>query len=328
MCVEDIDASDSVCPHCGHVLTVNPAVPPPRTLVSHRPLSPEFARPPTEGSPPQSPALVSSARQYAVPAALAAALAVALAVGFSERPTTASVPDRVPEAAVTAAPSPTPAMPRPSVPTPPAPPTPPSPPAPPPIVETLPVAAPPASAPETPSGGERLTPTSVAASSFIGNQRRRHAPERAFDDDPSTAWNESERGDGAGSWISATFTNPVRVQLIRIATGWDTISPRNGDLFPQNSHLRRVRITFDGDHAIERDVGVDQRILVVAGLQERVGTVRIEALDVWPGTRWADLCISEITLEGQAAPSSDEPRSAARRRSRRNPRSAAAAREW
>ena len=208
------------------------------------------------------------------------------------------------------------------------PPTVPVSPPPPPTVQAIPMALPPAPALDGATGGERLSPTSVAASSFIRGAGRRHGPERAFDGDPVTAWNESEPGAGAGSWISATFARPVNVQQLRITTGWDTISPRSGDLFPQNSHLRRVRITFDGGRAIEREVGVAERILLVGGLRERVGTVRVEALDVWPGTRWADLCISDILIEGTPAPTSGGRPAGTRHHIRAATRTPAAARQW
>lgn len=144
----------------------------------------------------------------------------------------------------------------------------------------------------------RLTPTSFSASSFISNRRGQHAPERAFDDDPATAWNENERGPGDGAWIEATFSGEVTVRRVTLTTGYNSISPRHGDLFALNSHLRRVRISFGGHNAIERDVGEDQRTLVLDGLGVRARTLRIEAVSVWAGTRWADLCISEVTIEG------------------------------
>jgi len=90
---------------------------------------------------------------------------------------------------------------------------------------------------------------------------------------------------------------------VSIDTGWRYNSPRNGDLFTANSHMRRLRVTFDGGGAgsFERDVAVDQQE-VVLNVDATARTVRVTALDVYPGTRWADLCISEISIEGQAAP--------------------------
>lgn len=176
------------------------------------------------------------------------------------------------------------------------------------VAAPLPSRAPPPTSPSaapspTPSAAplRRLTPTSVSASSFISNRRSQHAPERAFDGDLSTAWNENERGPGDGTWIEATFSGEVTVRRVTLTTGYDSISQRHGDLFGLNSHLRRVRVSFDGGHAVERDVGEDQRTLVLDGLDVRTRTLRIEAISVWAGTRWADLCISEVTIEGDDA---------------------------
>ena len=144
----------------------------------------------------------------------------------------------------------------------------------------------------------RLAPVSVRASSYISNGHDQHSPERAFDGDPATAWNENEHGPGTGSWIAASFEAPVTIAQVRLTTGWDYTSPRSGDLFPLNSHLRRVRITFDGHRAVERDVDVEQRVVLVENLNIRASTLRIEAVDVWRGTRWADLCLSEVSIVG------------------------------
>jgi len=119
-----------------------------------------------------------------------------------------------------------------------------------------------------------------------------------FDGDPAIAWNESEHRPGDGSWIAAAFPTTVTVERLEFATGHDFNAPRYGDVFPLNSHLRRVRVTFDGGHAIERDVAADERVVVLEGLHTRARALRIEALSVWPGTRWATFCISEIAIAG------------------------------
>ncbi len=145
-----------------------------------------------------------------------------------------------------------------------------------------------------------LTPTSVSASSYIHGEQDRHSPASAFDGNPATAWNENDRGPGNGSWIAASFDVPMEIETLRVTTGWDAASPRHGDLFPLNSHFRRIRISFDGNRAMERDVGEGQRYVDFTGMHERTRTIRITALSVWSGTQWADLCVSEISIEGHA----------------------------
>ncbi len=166
------------------------------------------------------------------------------------------------------------------------------------VAERAPAPEPEAPGDETSSALEALHPTDLSASSSISEGWGRHSPERAFDGDPATAWNESEHGPGDGSWIAAAFPSMVMVERVQFATGHDFHAPRYGDVFPLNSHLRRVRVTFDGGHAIERDVAADERVVVLEGLHARARAVRIEALSVWPGTRWATFCISEIAIAG------------------------------
>lgn len=177
------------------------------------------------------------------------------------------------------------------LPTPPA--APPQPPAIPP-----PAAPPPTVVPPAPVL-ERLVPTSTTASSFMSNGRDQYAPARAFDGDPATTWTEDARGPGDGEWLQARFAGPQLVQRVRITTGWNHTSPRGTDLFTGNSHLRRVRLVLGPNTAIERDVGADEREVVFDGLDAETSTVRIEAVSVWPGTRWADLCIGEVVIEGE-----------------------------
>lgn len=93
---------------------------------------------------------------------------------------------------------------------------------------------------------------------------------------------------------------PQLVQRVRVTTGWNHTSPRGEDLFTANSHLRRVRLVLGPRTRVERDVGADEREVVFDGLDAETATVRIEAVSVWPGTRWADLCIGEVSIEGEA----------------------------
>ena len=166
------------------------------------------------------------------------------------------------------------------------------------------VPAPPVAPSEDPDPGRTtdpstvsLHPISASASSFINNPGRPLSAELAFDGMENTAWNEGARGPGRGEWIEADYGAPVHIHHLRIATGWDYTHPRDGNLFATNSHLRRFRVTFDGGNVIERDVTPEERhVEILVNVTAR--TMRILALDVYPGTRWQDLCISEIEVSG------------------------------
>ena len=96
-------------------------------------------------------------------------------------------------------------------------------------------------------GGLRtLKPKRVRASSFWAKRRERHPAEHAFDGKMKTAWNEGAPGSGEGEWIEARFSGPMTFRRIVLSTGYDDHSRKFGDLFYANSHLKRVRIEFDG----------------------------------------------------------------------------------
>lgn len=146
---------------------------------------------------------------------------------------------------------------------------------------------------------ERLVPMTMTASSFISNGRDQFAPFRAFDGDPATTWTEAAHGPGDGQWLQASFAVPRRVRRVSLSTGWDHTSARGEDLFSANSHLRRVRLRLAPGVVEERDVGEDERALVFDSLDVTTDTVRIEAVRVWRGARWADLCLGEVAIEGE-----------------------------
>jgi hypothetical protein len=143
-----------------------------------------------------------------------------------------------------------------------------------------------------------VTPTAVHASSFIAARDRQYPPELAFDGDPATAWNEAARGSGAGEWIEASFDTPTEFRRVTLTTGWDRVSGHGEDLFTGNSHLRRVSLQVDGRTVGTLDVAEDDREVTFEHLHAVGSTVRLVAEAVWPGARWSDLCIAEITIEG------------------------------
>lgn len=83
-----------------------------------------------------------------------------------------------------------------------------------------------------------------------------------------------------------------------MSTGWDHVSARYGDLFFANAHFRAIRLEFEDGRTVRGVVGHDQRRYTFTGLDHVSSFVRIVAEEVYEGTRFADLCISEVVVEG------------------------------
>jgi hypothetical protein len=142
-----------------------------------------------------------------------------------------------------------------------------------------------------------LKPTSVSASSAMRRPPNDvHPAEHAFDGSLKTAWNEDAPGPGRGEWIEAKFASPRRIEQIRMTTGFLT-----KDLFAKNAHVKRLKLSLDGTVVQTIDVKADQKWLTIPSLDASATTVRFTVDDVYEGTTWQDLCISEIEIYGADA---------------------------
>jgi len=143
---------------------------------------------------------------------------------------------------------------------------------------------------------EQLEPKEVKASSFISNAREKHPPQDAFDGEKRTAWNESAKGPGTGEWIEASWPAPRRIRRVLFSTGFDHVSAGDGDLFGRNAHLKTARLVFSDGTVLTRQIPADQREIEVSELNVVSTSLRLVAHEVWPGTSWQDLCVSEIRI--------------------------------
>ena len=109
-------------------------------------------------------------------------------------------------------------------------------------------------------------------------------------------------GSGQGEWLEASLGGAYRLSRVRLSSGWDLVSPRVGDLFVANAHLRRVRLVFDNGDSRVREVRADERSVSFEDINVTTRSVRVVADEVWPGARWQDLCIAEVVIEGSARP--------------------------
>lgn len=148
------------------------------------------------------------------------------------------------------------------------------------------------------SVGILLEPDHITASSEYHVRSEVHPAAHAFDGNEGTAWNDGVPGNGRGEGIEASWDAAPNIQVVRFDTGWNHISPRYGDLFTANSHIRRVRVVFSDGTTLTRDVGEGERRIEFTGLNVVSRSVRIIADEVWEGVRYHDMCISEVEIRG------------------------------
>lgn len=161
--------------------------------------------------------------------------------------------------------------------------------------------APPAAAGER----DRLHPRRVTASSMLRSDWNRYEenyhPNYAADDNPATAWVEGDGGNGRGERLRLELSTVPKARAVHV-------SIRNGyqkseKLLAANAAVKTARITvYDGTNFVAeqevqltRTMGWQEVVVPVEG-KGHFNAVQIEVEDVFPGEKYADLCISDVAV--------------------------------
>lgn len=147
----------------------------------------------------------------------------------------------------------------------------------------------------------RLHPTDVEASSFLWNDwnkfQENYHPRYIGDGDPKTAWVEGAEGSGAGEWVRLRVTpmdGATRVR-VRVRNGYQ----KSKKLFRANARAEQVTL-----RVLPGKVDRSVRLADADGWQEiaaefpaqRVEAIELRVDSVYPGTKYADLCVSDAEV--------------------------------
>ncbi|CAN5361899.1 hypothetical protein BH23ACT9_BH23ACT9_16290 [soil metagenome] len=146
-------------------------------------------------------------------------------------------------------------------------------------------------APESEGVPSGLRLNSAVASSSLPD----HPPSMAIDGDPATAWTEAAEGPGTEEWIEVVLEQPASILRVLIWNG----DQRDDVRFSENGRASAVRLEIaDRQFRVAlRDITGPQAIELTEPVTAR--SVRIVIEDATPGSRYNDLAISEIVIEGQ-----------------------------
>jgi hypothetical protein len=136
---------------------------------------------------------------------------------------------------------------------------------------------------------------SVTASSSLVEKTGAHEPSAALDGVNATAWCKDAKAANGDSWIEIGFTSPFKLKKLSITPGF----ARSDATWANNNRLKTVRVSYDGGEARDAallDRNAAQDILVPSG-QGAVSSVRVGIGEVYPGKKFKDTCISELSFE-------------------------------
>jgi len=131
-----------------------------------------------------------------------------------------------------------------------------------------------------------------------------------FDSNPATAWVEGSAGDGTGEWIEVELPEAYHLGFIAVLNGYQS----SREAYEANGRAAEISCTlFFTDGSTESrtvdledltwdELSIDpcrgyQRIYD-SGMPREVDRFRLEISDIYPGSIYSDMCISECIVLG------------------------------
>jgi hypothetical protein len=153
--------------------------------------------------------------------------------------------------------------------------------------------------------GEASQAFSVKASSTLAPAKDHDfSPAHLAEERPVYPWAEGRPGPGLGEWVELTPADPRPLLALGITPGF-AMGSADWDFFHRNARPSRVEILLNGEHRFIATLGdaPEQQLVPIVGYLKPVAKVRITILDVFPGTRREDTCLSRVVLYGLLATS-------------------------
>jgi len=120
--------------------------------------------------------------------------------------------------------------------------------------------------------------------------------DKAIDGDISTAWVEGMEGPGISESLTINLCRELELSGIALIPGY----AQSQEVFWGNNRLKKARLEFSDGSSFEQSF-TDQICMQDISLPDsfvglKTRYVKITILEVYPGSRWDDTCISEVAL--------------------------------
>ena len=128
----------------------------------------------------------------------------------------------------------------------------------------------------------------ICVSSVLASRDGRHGPQHLSGGSGEGAWCEGVPGHGAGETITEHLKPAMAVSTMVIVNGYN----KSPTTFRENGRVKRARLETSGGHLREitlNDSGDAQHIQFPSS---RVSWIRLTILDVYPGAKYQDTCMS------------------------------------
>lgn len=107
------------------------------------------------------------------------------------------------------------------------------------------------------------------------------------------AWSEGAEGPGIGEWLEITPVEAKPLIELQLKAGY-----QKGGLFRLNARPKTIRVELNGEHRFDATIPdkIEETSIPVIGYDKPVRKIRMTFTEVYPGTRYEDLCVTELLL--------------------------------
>lgn len=132
-----------------------------------------------------------------------------------------------------------------------------------------------------------------ASSTLKADGEITYVPENLRERWSDNAWSEGAEGPGVGEWLELTPEEAKPLLMFRIKPGY-----QKKGLFKANARPRKVRIELNGEHAFVAEMPdlEEEMEIPVDDYTKPVRKVRMTFLEVYPGEKYEDMCVSSVRL--------------------------------
>lgn len=135
----------------------------------------------------------------------------------------------------------------------------------------------------------------TASSTLAASDGHAYDAGNVKDNSKDSVWSEGAKGPGVGEWLELKPEVAKPLDAIDIEPGFF----KNDEWFHANARPKKVRVDLNGEHTFTASIP-DERAacrIPVSGYDKPVKTIRLTFLEVWPGRKFEDMCVSGIRLE-------------------------------
>jgi hypothetical protein len=144
-----------------------------------------------------------------------------------------------------------------------------------------------------------------ASSELHAQAGNSYKAENAHDFDIATAWVEGAKGNGIGEYLEYSFDtrgkgeHSLGITTVILANGYK----KSASIWKKNGRVKTFKVSRDGQpyailHLLDSFEFQTVEIGKIMLPQEGLLTLRFQILDVYPGTQYQDVAISELLFDG------------------------------